>query len=100
MIAIDEHDVLRAGDSWVALGPVEARLARVLVARPGEVVTRAELQAAAWGDQEVRANTTDRQMHRLRGHLQRVGVALHTIRGHGYLLELAALAIEGQIPVR
>jgi two-component system response regulator TctD len=86
-LSIDEHDVLRHESRWVALGPVEARLARALTSHPGEVVTRAQLEAAAWGDAPVRPNTVDRQMHRLRTHLLGVGLMLHTIRGHGYLLE-------------
>ena len=84
---VDDFDVLRHDAHWVALGPVEARLARTLTTRPGEVVSRAELAQAAWGAEGVRPNTVDRQMHRLRNHLAKVGLALHTIRGHGYLLE-------------
>jgi DNA-binding response OmpR family regulator len=87
---IDEFDVLRFADRWVALGPVEARLARELVASPGRVVPRGTLEAAGWGDAPVRPNTTDRQMNRLRNHLATVGLTLHTVRGHGYMLEPAA----------
>jgi DNA-binding response OmpR family regulator len=86
---IDDDDVLRNGDRWVALGPIEARMARALAARPGEVVSRYELQQSAWGEKPVRANTTDRVMHRLRTHLGLVGLALVTVRGHGYVLEIA-----------
>lgn len=89
-VVVDEYDVLRADGRWVALGPVEAKLARELVSHPGEVVSRPALEAAAWGDNPVRPNTVDRQMHRLRNHLLAVGVVLHTIRGHGYLLEVAS----------
>ena len=87
MPTIDEFDIVRYGDRWIALGPVEARLARELVTTPGQVVPRSRLEAAGWGDSPVRPNTTDRQMHRLRTHLALVGLALHTVRGHGYLLE-------------
>lgn len=86
---IDDYDVLWFGDRWVALGPVEARLARELVVSPGQVVPRTCLEAAGWGDAPVRPNTTDRQMNRLRNHLAAVGLTLHTVRGHGYLLEPA-----------
>lgn len=87
---MDDDDVLRCGGRWVALGPVEARVARALVAHPGEVVARGELERAAWGDQVVRPNTTDRVVHRLRAHAQRVGLALVTVRGKGYVLETGA----------
>jgi DNA-binding response OmpR family regulator len=86
---VDQYDVLRHDDRWVALGPVEAKLARELAEHPNEVVSRTALERAAWGDAEVRPNTVDRQMHRLRTHLLGVGLMVHTIRGHGYLLEIA-----------
>jgi two-component system response regulator TctD len=89
-VAVDEYDVLRHDDRWVALGPVEAKLARELTSHPGEVVSRSALERAAWGDEPVRPNTVDRQMHRLRTHMVGVGLALHTIRGHGYMLEVLA----------
>jgi DNA-binding winged helix-turn-helix (wHTH) protein len=87
---VDEYDVLRNDARWVALGPVEAKIARLLTEHPGEVVSRAELEAVAWAGTPVRPNTIDRQMHRLRNHLLVVGLALHTIRGHGYVLEVVA----------
>jgi DNA-binding response OmpR family regulator len=85
---VDAYDVLHNDSRWIALGPVEARLARELTTHPNEVVPRTALEQAAWGDEPVRPNTVDRQMHRLRNHLLAVGLVLHTIRGHGYLLEV------------
>ena len=87
---IDEYDIVRHGGRWVALGPVEARVARPLIENLGAVVPRGQLEAVAWPDQPVRPNTTDRAMHRLRAHLAVLGLALVTVRGHGYLLEAAA----------
>ena len=88
---IDDDDVLRFGDRWIALGPIEARIARVLTAHAGEVVARGELERAAWGNEPVRPNTTDRLMHRLRIHTARVGLSLATVRGKGYVLEIDAV---------
>ena len=85
---VDQHDVLRHGGAWVPLGPVAARIARELVRRLGDVVSRATLERAAWGDAPVRPNTIDRQIYLLRPHLRRVGLDLHTIRGHGYVLDV------------
>jgi DNA-binding response OmpR family regulator len=84
---VDDDDVLRHGEQWVPLGPIEARIARALTAHPGEVVARRALELAAWGDQSVRANTTDRLVHRLRAHAAAVGLTLVTVRGKGYVLE-------------
>ena len=86
---VDDDDILHYGGHWVALGPVEARMARALATRAGELVRRADLERAGWGDEPVRPNTSDRQMHRLRRHLQATGLALITVRGHGYVLEAA-----------
>ncbi|MEA3020643.1 MAG: two-component system, OmpR family, response regulator [Actinomycetota bacterium] len=90
--AIDDADVLRVGDRWVALGPIEAKIARLLVANVGTVVARGDVERAAWGDARVRANTIDRVMHRLRSHVSTVGLALATIRSRGYVLEARASA--------
>jgi hypothetical protein len=86
--SVDANDVLHVGRHWVALGPTQARLARVLIASPGEIVSRAAIERAIWGNAGVRPNTVDRQMHRLRRHLERVGLTLRTVRCHGYVLEL------------
>lgn len=87
---IDEFDIVRWDGRWIALGPIEARVARPLLANMGDVVPRQQLEAAAWPEQAVRPNTTDRQVHRLRTHLAVLGLTLVTIRGHGYLLEAVA----------
>lgn len=84
-----DDDVVRFAGRWIALGAVEASIARVLIDHVGELVTRSTIEAAAWGDRSVRANTTDRQLHRLRRHLGDIGLALHTVRGKGYVLEIA-----------
>ena len=84
----DDDDVLRFDGRWVALGTVEASVARVLLEHLGELVSRADIEAIAWHGRSVRSNTTDRQLHRLRGHLRDIGLELHTIRGKGYVLEV------------
>ena len=85
----DDDDVVRFGGRWIALGAVEASIARVLIEHLGELVSRSTLETGAWGERSVRANTTDRQLHRLRRHLGDIGLALHTVRGKGYVLEVA-----------
>jgi DNA-binding response OmpR family regulator len=61
----------------------------VLIEHLGVLVTRSTIESVAWGEGSVRANTTDRQLHRLRRHLGGIGLALHTVRGKGYVLEVA-----------
>jgi len=86
----DDDDVVRFGGRWIALGAVEASIARVLIQHLGELVSRTTIEASAWEGRSVRANTTDRQLHRLRRHLSEIGLELHTIRGKGYVLEVAS----------
>jgi DNA-binding winged helix-turn-helix (wHTH) protein len=83
---VDDDDLLRFHDRWVALGPVEAKVARTLTEHVGELVPRPTI-AAAWQDRSVRANTIDRQLHRLRIHAASVGLVLTTVRGRGYVLD-------------
>jgi DNA-binding response OmpR family regulator len=92
--SVDAFNVLWVDERWIALGPLEARIARELATHQGEVVPRARIETA-WGSEPVRPNTVDRQMHRLRLHFAAVGLALHTIRGQGYLLEAIANLTSG-----
>ena len=85
---VDDDDLLRYRGRWVALGAVEARMARVLVQRLGAVVRRAELQRAAWGTEPRRSNTTDAMVHRFRSHAASIGLHLMTVRGRGYVLQV------------
>jgi len=78
-----------AGGKTEALTPTEYRLLAVLAARPGEVVRRRELVAAAWPDGAiVNANTLDAYVGRLRRKLRALEVdeQIETARGVGYVL--------------
>jgi len=78
-----------AGDRRVTLTPTEFRLLAALAARPGEVVRRAELIAAAWPyGAIVHDNTLDAYVARVRRKLREAGApqALKTLRGVGYVL--------------
>jgi DNA-binding response OmpR family regulator len=85
--AIDGDGVLRVADKWVALPPIEARLAIALVNRGGRVVSRAALTAAGWPDGAPGRNALDVHILRLRRRLTTVGLAIRTVRSRGYLLE-------------
>jgi DNA-binding response OmpR family regulator len=89
--AIDDDGVLRHGDSWVALPPIEAHLARVLTERFGGVVGRDALMRSGWavGPRPARRNVLDVHMLRLRRKLAPIDLVVRTIRGRGYLLEPA-----------
>jgi two-component system response regulator MprA len=79
----------RVGDRVEALTPTEFRLLAALAARPGEVLRRHELVAAAWPDGAiVHANTLDAYIGRLRRKLRALGAGteIATARGVGYRL--------------
>jgi two-component system response regulator MprA len=80
---------VRCGEKVEALTPTEFRLLAALAARPGDVVRRRELTAAAWPDGAlVNENTLDAYIARLRRKLREVGSAeeIATARGVGYAL--------------
>jgi DNA-binding response OmpR family regulator len=89
---LDEDGVIRFGDRWAPLPPVEARLTGALVRRFGAVVSRDDLVAAGWPGREPDRNALDVHVLRLRRRLQPVRLAIRTVRSRGYLLEPAAVA--------
>jgi two-component system response regulator MprA len=82
------HAIVHGGKR-VPLTPTEFRILAVLVARPGGVVRRATLIAAAWPDGAiVHDNTLDVYIARLRRKLRRADapVSIETARSVGYAL--------------
>jgi hypothetical protein len=87
---LDEHGMLRFGDDWVSLPPVEARITAALVSRLGTVVRREELAQAGWPEGAPGRNALDVHVLRIRRRLAPLGLAIRTVRSRGYLLEAAA----------
>jgi hypothetical protein len=79
---LDEDGVIRFGDRWAPLPPVEA-------CPPRETLCRF---AAGWPGREPDRNALDVHVLRLRRRLQPVRLAIRTVRSRGYLLEPAAAA--------
>jgi two-component system response regulator MprA len=78
------------GDRRVTLTPTEFRLLAALAARPGAVLRRSELVAAAWPlGAIVHDNTLDAYVARVRRKLRESGApeAVETVRGVGYALK-------------
>lgn len=84
---LDDDGVLRLGDRWVALPPVEARLTAALVDRYGAVVSREALARAGWPLGAPGRNALDVHVLRLRRRLVPLALAIRTVRSRGYLLE-------------
>jgi DNA-binding winged helix-turn-helix (wHTH) protein len=84
---LDHDGVLRLGDRWVSLPPVESRLTGALLARFGAVVSRDVLTDAGWPGGSPGRNALDVHVLRLRRRLSPLRLAIRTIRSRGYLLE-------------
>jgi two-component system response regulator MprA len=79
----------RVGERLAQLTPTEFRLLAALAGRPGEVVRRRQLVAAAWPEGAiVHDNTLDAYAGRLRRKLAALGSEqrIETVRGVGYVL--------------
>ncbi|MEO9326079.1 response regulator transcription factor [Nocardioides sp. C4-1] len=77
----------RCGSAEVLLTPTEFRMLAAIVARPGDVVRRRAVVAAAWPDGSiVNENTIDTYVRRLRTKLSSIGAPerIETVRGVGF----------------
>jgi hypothetical protein len=93
---LDDDGVLRLGDRWVSLPPVEARLTAALLERFGAVVSRDALSRSGWPGGSPGRNALDVHVLRLRRRLSPLRLAIRTVRSRGYLLERADGG--GQVP--
>lgn len=84
---IDADGIFRAGSSWVAVPPIEARLVRALLTKIGAVVSREALLRAGWPDGHPSRNVLDVHILRLRRRIAPTEVAIRTVRSRGYVLE-------------
>ncbi len=85
--SMDGDGVLRHGDGWVPLPPVESRLAGALLEQFGMVVSREHLLRAGWPSGAPGRNALDVHVLRLRRRIQPLGLVIRTVRSRGYLLE-------------
>ena len=81
---------LRYGAQWIALSPIEHRLARALAARFGDVVNSEVLASVAWPDDTSNEGALRVHLTRLRRRLRSLGLEIQNVRGRGYLMEPAA----------
>ncbi len=84
---LDPDGVLRYGDRWTALPPLESRLTEALLDRFGAVASRETLIRAGWPCGAPGRNALDVHVLRLRRRLAPFPLAIRTVRSRGYLLE-------------
>jgi len=83
------------GMAWIAgtpllLPPAEAAILRRLADPPERLCTRDELHHAAWGDVPHERRSLDSRIFVLRRRLVPHGLAIHAVRGRGFVLALPA----------
>jgi hypothetical protein len=91
--SLDPDGVLRNGEAWVSLPPVEARLMSALLGRFGAVVSREQLARAGWPQGAPGRNALDVHMLRVRGRIAPLALVIRTIRSRGYLLEAEGVGL-------
>jgi DNA-binding response OmpR family regulator len=83
---VDGHDRLVFSGAWVALSPIEARLAAVLSSRFETVVTLQQLCEHGW-DETPKLNALRVHLTRLRRRIGPLGLELRTVRSKGFVLQ-------------
>jgi DNA-binding response OmpR family regulator len=80
--------IVRFAGADVKLPPKCIRLVELMIAQPGRVFSRAELEQAVWGDAQETSDTLRSHMHLLRRALVDAGGydPLETVHGLGYRL--------------
>lgn len=89
-LSLDPDGLLKLDHQIVILSPTETAIMAVLVARLGEVVSRDELVAAVWPGPEHNLRLLNRHLVNLRRRLDGLPLGLHSVRGHGILLDKVA----------
>jgi DNA-binding response OmpR family regulator len=83
----DDDGLLRYGRSFVALSPLETRVATVLIDRLGHLVDSDTLARAGWPDGAPTPATMTMAMRRLRDRLHHAGLVLTVISSRGWMLD-------------
>lgn len=77
-----------AAGSRLPLSVRELSLLEMLMARPGQVVTKQQMvQSLSASDADFSDNAVEVYIYRLRKHLDGTGASILTVRGFGYLLD-------------
>jgi DNA-binding response OmpR family regulator len=90
---LDEDGILRRGAAWLALGPTQAVLLRVLLEHPDAVVSTERLTRRTWPQGPPSKTAVHDRITRLAPRLRALGLRVHRVRGRGYLLEVSELAM-------
>lgn len=83
------HREVRANGELLTVSVRELSVLEMLLSRAGKVVTKQQItQALSAMDADFSENAVEVYIYRLRKRLEGLGVAIKTVRGFGYMLEL------------
>ena len=85
-VHLDKFNRLFVGSRWIALSEIQARLASVLVADFGEVISELRLLDARWPDQPRSAGNLRVQGYRPRARPLQGGLELETLTAAGVVV--------------
>jgi hypothetical protein len=88
---VDDTDRLIYRSQWVALSPIEARLASILGQQFRDIVTSSELMARAWPGVDPDAGPSESALRvhitRLRKRLAHMGLEVRSVRKQGFVMQ-------------
>jgi len=84
----DGDGLLRCGRSFVALSPLETRVATALVHRLGHLVDPQTIAQVGWPEGAPTATTMTTAMRRLRDRVQHIGLVLTVVNSKGWVLDV------------
>lgn len=85
-VTVAADGVARIAGHHLQLPPAEAAILRCLAEPPEQLCTRAELDRAAWGEVPHVRRSLDSRIFVLRRRVAPFGLAIHAVRGRGFVL--------------
>lgn len=83
----DARGRLTFNGAWVSLSPIEERLVAALTTHFGQVVSREELLAAGWPNEQASDAALRVHLTRLRKEIVPLGLEIATVRGFGHVMQ-------------
>ena len=90
-LRLDDHGIVSRGQLWEAVPAAELAVLRPLMHAAGQLVGREVLIDAIRPGGDDSARALDTTMMRVRQRVKRLGVAIHTVKGEGFILEVGPL---------
>ena len=100
MPVLDQDGLLRLGSRWVAISDVQLPVVALLLDRLGRLVRGSEILAAYVTAGGSGSEASLRSLvHRVRCRLGELGLELRSVRGRGFVLDLAPPGTPPEVPL-